>query len=125
MSNRGSAQTTTDLRSDVGGRFSPSNAALQGVSDSDSGIEVRSRDTPECQNQSHKNRAGCYRVGKKSESDTAAGKSFGHDSRADYSGNEETRSYELCCGALSQGSSEHAPSDNRMWSPENQAQESV
>ncbi len=65
-------QSTAELSRAIYRHIDPTNAVLHSVGDSHSWIEVRPGDTAERQNESDKNRSGCYRVCQKGKGNVTA-----------------------------------------------------
>jgi hypothetical protein len=69
-----------ELGDNIGGGFTPCDAALPGVGQCHSGIEMRSRDRAECEDDRHQCGTGGDGVGQQSDGDVAACEPLSHDS---------------------------------------------
>ena len=72
-----------DLHHHVARHLTPGEAALPRIRERDRGIEVRTRDGSEGQNQRHQDGAGRQRVREEGDGDIPAREALAHDARAD------------------------------------------
>ena len=102
MGCRDSGKRSGNLGRQVRGNFRPGQRASRSTGEGDRGVQVRSRNRPERQNQRHQRSPGRNGIGQKSERDVPARQPLSHDAGTDHRRKQQGRSQSFRNSSLSQ-----------------------
>jgi hypothetical protein len=83
------------LSRDVTAGFAPAETALPGVGQSHGGVEMRARDGPKSENESHQRGARSHRVGEQGNGHVSPRELLTHDAGTDHRGKQKGRAHRL------------------------------